>query len=332
MTTWNLFSFDPGLDPERLAADCAAWGFDRVILPPEHFANPGLLPALRRRGVKVWLNLPVLYAPADLPAHPEHYAVTWRGERAIHGWLHMACPTDEAFLEARAAAFAAILPQVEPVEASLDFLRCFVFWEQVARDADPAAVIDGCYCPRCLAAFGRFAGEPARRDAAGRILPEQWRAWAGWKVARITALAARFAALVRTAVPGVPLHAKTIPWSPGELGDGLRRIAGQDLEALAPLFDRLIPMTFTHLLDRDPAWKAAHLAEVVRRTGKEVFSYVEVESIRGGTIPLAQVSAEIEVALAERRDVVVFHHGLLAADPGRRDLVASAIRAHRERR
>jgi radical SAM superfamily enzyme YgiQ (UPF0313 family) len=71
---------------------------------------------------------------------------------------------------------------------------------------------------------------------------------------------------------------------------------------------------------------------VVRRTGKEVFSYVEVESIRGGTIPPARVLAEIEAAVAEGRDLVVFHHGLLAADPARRELVASAIRAHRERR
>lgn len=329
MTTWSVFAFDDQLNPTRLAADCAGWGLDSVILAPPHAKQPRFPAELRAHGLGLWLNLPVFYAPAFLQQHPEHYAVTWRGERAIQDWLHMGCPTDEAFLDARAQEFTALLRQVEPVTLSLDFIRWYVRWETIPRDADPASVVDGCYCPRCLDAFARSAGEPARRDADGRLVPEQWPAWADWRTGRISEVAARFAALARAGAPGVPLHVKTVPWGPDELDDGLRRIAGQDLEALARLADHVVPMAFTHLLGRDPAWKRDLLADVRRRTGKETLSYVQIQAIEGGTIPPAQLEAELDTARAEGLDVVVFSYEQLAADPARAQTLQRHIRAGR---
>jgi hypothetical protein len=88
-------------------------------------------------------------------------------------------------------------------------------------------------------------------------------------------------------------------------------------------------MAFTHLLGRDPAWKRALLDEVTRRTGKEVLAYVQVDAIGAGVLPPARLEAELEVVLADGRDVVVFTYEQLAADPARAALLARYVRASR---
>lgn len=326
MTGWSIFAFDTGVDPGRLALDCAAWGMRRAVLHPGYLRDDRFADALRAHGRELWLNLPVFHAPEHLQAHPDHYAVTSGGERAIHGWLHMACPSADDFLEARRHLFSALLDRVRPSVLSLDFLRFHVFWEEVPLDGDPAAVLDGCYCPRCLASFSRFAGERPARGADGRIVPAQWTAWARWKTDRITAVAAELVALIRRSAPGVPLFVKTVPWGAGVLGDAARRVAGQDLEALAGLSDGAIPMALLHVLGRDPGWKRGLLDEAERRTGKPVPSYVQVEPITGGSIPLADLQAEIEAVLSERRAPVVFHYEQLVKDPARAALVRALAR------
>lgn len=326
MAKWSIFVFDTGLDPARLASDCAEWGLERVVLHPGHLEDDRFLDALRAHGRELWLNLPVFYAPEHLRAHPDQYALTAEGGPGIHGWLHMGCPSSSAFLAARRALFSALLERVRPSVLSFDFLRFFVYWEAVPLDGDPAAVLDGCYCPRCLESFERFAGERPLRGADGRIVRAQWPAWASWKTARITAVAADLASLVRTRAPGVPLFAKTVPWAPGQLADGLRRVAGQDVEALARLTDGAIPMAFAHLLGQGPAWKRRLLDDVEQRTGKAVPSYVQAESLAGGSIPLDVLEAELEAVRAQGRAPIVFHYEQLVADPARAAVIQRYVR------
>lgn len=329
---WSIFAFREDLDPGRLASDCAAWGLDQVILAPAQLADGRLAAALRTHGLGLWANLPVFHAPAFLQDHPEHYARTAAGAPAIHGWLHMACPSSEAFLEARLALFAETLRRCEPATVSLDFIRFFVYWEGVALDGDPRAIDDGCFCARCLGAARRFAGERLVRDEAGRIAPPSWPAWEAWKQATITASAARVAAVAREGAPHAPLFVKTVPWGADELGRALGRVAGQDLLALARLCDGVIPMAFAHLLRRDAAWKEAHLRAVERATGREVPSYVQMDAIGEGSIPAAEMEAELAAAVRDGRAPIVYHYEPLASDPARAALLqrwASAPRSER---
>jgi len=323
MPPWILFTYSLDLDPARLAEDCARWGLEHVLLAPDQLTDPRLAEALRARGIGLVLNLPVLYAPLELRAHPEHLSRTWRDRPAVHSWLHMACPGDERFLAARARRFEPLLRDLAPAAVSLDFLRFYVHWEEVPLDGDPAAVEDGCYCRDCLAAFAREAGEVAHRGPDGALPPEQWPAWAAWKSRRITELCRRFAGQVRAALPDTPLYVKTIPWGQGDLADGLRRVAGQDLEALAPLVDAFAPMTFTHVLGLGLEWKARCLQEVARRTGKPVLSYIQTASLDGRTLPLADLEAELADARRRGHPAVVFGWEALTGDPARQALVAA---------
>jgi hypothetical protein len=324
---WSIFAFDTALDPVRLASDCASWGIARAVLHPGFLEDGRFAAALRVHGRELWLNLPVFHAPEHLQAHPEQYALTWRGERAVCGWLHMGCPSSDELVEARRSLLTAALDRAGPSVLSLDFLRFHVHWEDVPLDGDPAAVVDGCYCPRCLAGFARFAGERAARGPDGSIAVEQWPAWARWKTARIGAVAGELASAIRSRAPGVPLLVKTIPWGPEQLADGLRRVVGQDVEMLARATDGALPMALTHFLGRDPAWRRALLDDVERRTGKPVAAYLQVDTTAGEPVPLPLLERDLEALAVEERAPVVFCYELLARDAAR----AALVRRHASR-
>ncbi len=157
-----LFAFDPGIDPGKFAASCSDWGIRQAILAPSFFRDDRFALALNR--VDLWFNLPVFYNPEYLAQHPEHYAITTRGRKAIHDWCHFVCPSRREYLDTLVRDLRALLPRLQPTIVSLDFIRHYVFWEEVDLHSDPAAIEHGCYCPLCLDGFERFCGQRIDRN------------------------------------------------------------------------------------------------------------------------------------------------------------------------
>lgn len=275
--------------------------------------------------MSLWLNLPVFYNPGYLESHPEQYALTNRGQRAIHDWCHFVCPTAPGYVDQLVEEYRALVTRLQPERISLDFIRTFVFWELVALDGRRDVIEDACYCPRCLAEFSRETGMALPEEAPVDFLREQASgAWGRWKAQRIEAVASRLVSVLREACPRAQLLMKLIPWRESELDGAIIEAAGQDILALASLVDVVIPMAFSHILGRDLAWKEALLAHVQAVTGKPVGCYVQTNQLfREAEIPVAQVAAELEAALSQGYGAVpLFWYEQLAQSPA----VIEAIR------
>ncbi len=54
--------------------------------------------------------------------------------------------------------------------------------------------------------------------------------------------------------PELKYNLHYVPWTEEDYDGAIRRVAGQDLDLLAPLVDYISPMCYTHMLKRDPEW------------------------------------------------------------------------------
>lgn len=313
-----LFAFDSGIDSDHLVAACRSWGIDELILPPAFDLEGETGRAMERGGVKLWLNLPVFFNPARLEERPGDHAVTNRGRPAVRDWCRFVCPTTPGYVDDLAERWRDLAARLHPERISLDFIRHFVFWERVSLDGSPEEIEDGCWCPRCRAMFERDTGlrvpETAPRGPAVGPLRD---AWGKWKTDLISRTAKRLFDAIREGCPDARLLVKLVPWREDELGNAIRVSAGQDRAALARLVDATVPMTFSHVLGRDEAWKTAHQNDLRATTGKPTASYVQCAALFDmPPIPLERVEAELRAAVAGDWEAVpVFCFEQLAAAP-----------------
>lgn len=329
-----IFAFDPTIEADRFVADCRAWGLDVAVLHPGFFADDRMTRALERAGLRLWLNVPVFFAPDYLQRHPEGYALTSSGRRAHHDWLHFVCPSDDAYLAELARQVRDVLHRVDPVVVSLDFIRHYVYWEGVPLAGPVSAVEDGCYCPRCLAAFaGALRGDRTTEALRPEGLdPQTLRGalraeWAQWKCRRITEVAQALVAEVRQSAPAARLAVKTVPWRPADLEGAIRWAAGQDLPALAELVDLVVPMAFARILRQPLAWKRELAAQVQASTGRPGPTYVQVAAVAGEPeISPEDLAAELAAAAGDSEaGLVVFHYEQLLADPAKAEVLRAAL-------
>lgn len=321
-----LFALDNSIDPARLASFCLKTGVDSLILNPEFFEDDSFLETLRRNGCAVWLNLPVFFDPQYLDENPEAYSITSTGNRAIHSWLHMACPSHERFLDHKLKEFGDLLRRVHPDYISYDFIRFYVSWEEVELANSPEGIEHGCYCPRCRERFARFSGEELlvqdgtagrrQRDSVGR-----------WKRNVIEDTVRSLNAVVEETAKGTPVYINTIPWRKSDLENARHWIAGQDPASLGRMSDGIIPMAFTQILGQTPSWKKSVLDQVALESGTEVMSYVQLEPlIRDTAISNQQLEQEIVTAIAEERAGLIYFHYEQIIDDDEKQQILSKYR------
>jgi hypothetical protein len=324
-----IFAFDPSADAEKFAASCREWGIRQAILPPDFFRNDKMVRALAKNGLGVWLNLPVFYNPEYLEQHPEDYAITSKGNKAIHDWCHFVCPSREKYLDKFVGDLRTLLSQLQPEIVSIDFIRHFVFWEGVDLKSNPNEIEDGCYCEVCLSAFEKFSGETVQRNQpAAFIRSNMKRAWGDWKCNRITATANRLFEEMRAGAKNAQTSIKTIPWKESDLDGAIRSSAGQDVARLTRNVDMSAPMAFTQVLGQTPAWKRQLLKYVRQISGKPVLSYLQTDKlIRPEEITIAQFEAELKESLShEWAGTVIFEYAQLATNPAKAGILTKYLR------
>jgi hypothetical protein len=291
----SLMVFDSEIDVNAFARSCREWGIDTPCLHPDLLDDGRMARALDRQGLRSWLNIPVFCDPKYLESHPDSYAVTNLGRPAARDWLHFVCPSRDDYLDGAIEALRRHLAQLSPAVVSLDFLRHFVFWEEVALDGPSAGIEDGCYCALCLSRFEKACGAIIdRKDPAAHIHRHLMQPWAAWKCRRILEVAERIFGEIRALAPDVALAVQTVPWRETDLDGAIRSRAGQDVPGLARHVDWVAPMAFTQMLGQTASWKEQLLAHVRASTGKLVCFYVQAEALyRAGTITLEHFDAEL---------------------------------------
>jgi hypothetical protein len=237
-----------------------------------------------------------------------------------------ACPSNPTWRAARLAALDELVRRAAPLGLAgvwLDYLHFHCDFELPAPTLDQS-----CFDDHCLGRFQAMSRvavpDGARAARAGWILEHEPEAWSAWKCATIAAFAAEARAVATAAAEAVgarrPLMGiYSCPWTDHEYDRGLRRICGQDLDALAATVDVFSPMVYHRKCGRAPDWPGAYSAWLVGRLpGVRVWPIVDVEATTGDEA--RRILAEALTAsrsTGEAGGVMPFAASHLAADPGR---------------
>ncbi len=316
-------------DTDALFREWHRLGVNTAFISSALAESGSFIPAARRAGIRTLVVTPVFYNPGYLAEHPEAWAITGRGERARQDWVEFVCPSREDYRQQRAREALLLLRTARPDGLSLDFIRHFVFWEMVRPDATVDPLDTTCFCPHCLARFQedtdvRIPAESAGStpDAARWLLAHESEAWIRWRAELITSWVRDVARDARRIEPYTTIGIHVVPWGRQDYDDGLMRVAGQDVEALAPLVDYLSPMCYAHMLYREPGWIARVTRELAERVRTSVHASIEVkESYRAEELTDAFFEAALRAALASPSDGVSFWSWPpLAEEEGKREI------------
>jgi hypothetical protein len=327
--------YDPVPDTAALFREWKRLGIDTAFVSTALAESGTFLPAARRAGFRTFVITPVFFNPEYLAAHPDAWAITGRGERAKQDWVEFVCPSHEPYRKERARYALSLLEKHRPDGLSLDFIRHFVFWEMVRPDGRIDPLDTTCFCPRCLSRFEKEAGveieaaaKASPRAAADWLHGKQSERWIRWRAGLITSWVEEVTREARRVAPGVKINLHLVPWTDSDYENGPIRVAGQDVDALAPLVDSLSPMCYAHMLYREPAWVGRVTRDLAARASVPVLPSIEVkESYRKEPLTDVFFAAALEAALAPPSGGVVFWSWPpLAPDKKKQEILARRAR------
>jgi hypothetical protein len=236
----------------------------------------------RAEGIALYIILPTFYNAEALKADPGLAAITSEGASARDEWVEFVCPSREDYRSRHVSFVEGLVRGCDPEGISLDFIRCFVFWEKVYPGRDPATLPQTCFCPVCLERFQRETGVRlpdglgGTAPKAGWILARHPREWTEWKCGLISSMVERLAGEARRIKPGIKVNVHAVPWREADYGGAIRTVAAQDLPRIARAVDFIQPMCYHHMVLRTPGWVHGVVEEFAGRVPTPVVPSIQV--------------------------------------------------------
>jgi len=283
-----------------------------------HGFDPLAFELCARHDVAACVEFPTFRA--DFAARPELIPIGVDGRPIRYGELVQGvCLSQGAFLAEIEAALVAGLRAFRPAGIWLDYLTYAGWFETPAPDLQ-----EHCFCPACIADFCDATGIDAAQPA--RILEGFAFEWAHRKCERIANFAARYAGLIRAALPGCVIGAYMCPWTPDEFDGALTRIFAQDYDLLAPHIDLFTPLIYGVKSGRPPVWGREFLEQSRRfvPAGRKIHLILDALD---GPESLAQTAASPVPTWGFQ----LFGGAALFADPGQAHVFRAAVTAIRRR-
>lgn len=185
---------------------------------------------------------------ADFNTRPDLIPLGLDGKPIRYGELVQGvCLSQHDFLEEIESDLVEGLRAYHPVGIWLDYLTYAGWFETPTPDLQ-----ESCFCPACVTEFCEATGLDA--TIPSEILQNHLQAWEGHKCERIAGFAARYAALIRSYLPGCMIGAYMCPWAPDEFDRALTRIFAQDYALLAPSIDTFTPLIYVQKSGKNNHW------------------------------------------------------------------------------
>ena len=301
--------------PEDMAWTMQQWDeleIDTIFIGPKLRQESEFIAQIKASGRQLIVIFPVFYDKVWLQNHPEDFAITVEGNRAIQDWVKFVCPSSDEFMAHKLNELQAVIETIQPEGVSLDFIRFFVYWEMVSKN-ETEGLVQSCFDERCLHRFS---------DETGIILPSglgnvteksRWiletnlDAWVAWKCGVIETAVKQLTTHARNLNPNITLGLHSVPWLVDDYDLGVQRIAGQDLSQLAPYVDFFTPMCYSHMVKEHPSWVHDIVVGQTEHGGRPVLPSVQVaKTYREETFLPTAFARAVEAALQSPSEGVLY--------------------------
>jgi hypothetical protein len=282
---------------------------------------------LRDAGIQSYITVPVFLDPDALAKDPSlvgYGSVGNQSKSTQANWLQFVCPVRPDYRKQRIAWFVSLVRELRPDGLSLDFVRYFIYWEAVAPDRRGDSIEKFCFCDYCLRlmtaelGFHFPADAITRQGKAAWVLADHREEWTTWKCEKITSMVRESAAAAKAVQPDLKISLHGIPWMENDYDHGLRVVAGQDLQKLAPYVDIFGPMCYFEMLDRPPEWVHDVVVDYFRLTGKAPLPSVQASEFRRDPVAVETIRKHFLAGFeSPSAGVNVFEWNSLRNDPQR---------------
>ena len=283
--------------------------------------------------IAVFVIFPVFYDPESLEKDPDLYAVTDQGERAKEEWVTFVCPSRSDYRRQKIELAKHWVKRLDPDGLSIDFIRHFVFWEKVYPDQTLESLVNTCFDEHCMRKFQQDTEIviPDSMDTVPKIA--HWirknclLEWTQWKCGLITSMVEEIAGEVRKIKPRILINVHAVPWRQKDFSGAVKIVAGQDFAKIAPVVDFLSPMTYAHMVKREPPWIHSVVKDISHQADCRILPSIQVrEAYLKDRLTVEEFRASLTEALKPPSQGVVFWSWeALSSEPEKKDVIAELI-------
>jgi hypothetical protein len=241
------------------------------------------------------------------------WAITATGKKAKDDWVEFVCPSNAGYRKQIVANAKKAIQTLQPDGLSIDFIRHFIYWEMVRPSDKPGDLTDACYCRNCLNQFAEQRdilypdSLKSTSQFAEYIRENHLPDWIDSKCSLISSMVHELTSEVSKVNPDMKYNLHAVPWRKEDYNGALRRIAGQDLQQLAPLVDFISPMCYTHMLFRGPEWVDSLVRDFQHQGVEKVLPCIQVsESYLKNPFSKEEFCACIHQSLKNQENGIVF--------------------------
>ncbi len=267
---------------DALAQQWKETGINTAFVSTGLAANDTFRQALRKQHISVFIIFPVFQNPEFLKQDSSLYAITDKGKKAKEDWVEFVCPSRESYRNAKIAELAGIVERYDPEGISIDFIRQFVFWEMIYPGREPGSIDRACFCDNCIAEFSYTERIDipdtcvSTLQKAGFINSNYAVQYDSFRCFLITTMVKDLAETAKDIKPKLKISVHAVPWREGDFGGANLRVAGQDLEKIAPYADFISPMCYSQMLKRDAGWISSVVEDMDKREPGKVLPSIQV--------------------------------------------------------
>jgi len=257
-------------------------GINTIFSSEELAHNTDFRTEVRAHKLRYFIIIPIFYDPEALNAHPDLYAIKDDGNRAIKDWVHFICPSRKNFRNKKITYITDLVKKYNPDGISLDFIRYFSFWEKIYPNANPVDFSNTCYDSSCLVSFQHEMNIkiPAYLQSTSAVA--DWintmhkSEWTTWKCNQITSFIANTRNRLKQVKSDIKINVHIVPWREQDYNGSIKSIIGQDIAEISKYVDFLSPMTYSHMLKRDPHWIHSIVADFHSKASCSILPSIQV--------------------------------------------------------
>ena len=325
--------YDHNEDFESLINDWKDMGINAVFTSPQLFSDKTFRTITKENNITSFIILPIFFNPDALQKNPDLYAITNKGEQAKDEWVTFVCPSREEYRKSIIDSVKTIIKELGPDGISLDFIRFFVYWEKIYPNRTFESLPNTCFDSICL---NKFQADTkinipdtikAEENVYEWIKANCLFKWGEWKCEQITSFIAEISKEARKLKPDILINVHAVPWRHDDFDGAIKTVAGQDFSEISDYVDYLSPMTYAHMVKREPSWIHSVTNDISNQVNCKVIPGIQVNKAYLDTeLTLEEFRESLLEALAPPSDGVVFWSWeQLSIKPAKRQITKDVI-------
>ena len=309
-------------------------GINTIFSSVSLYSNDDFRSMARKSDITTYIIIPIFFNPEALEEEQDLYAITDQGEEAKDEWVKFVCPSRKEYRDRKINSIRKIIRELDPGGLSIDFIRHFVFWEKVYPERTLASLPITCFCSSCLTRFQTDTkisipdSLTSATETADWIKKNYLPSWTEWKCNLITSMVQEITAEAKKMKPDIMINVHIIPWGQNDFEGAAKIVAGQDFSQIAPYADFLSPMTYAHMVKREPSWIHSVVQDVYQQTSGDILPGIQVkEAYLEDTLSINEFRESLKEALKlPSRGVVFWSWDQLEQDPQKKDVIRAVLK------